>query len=59
MFDKLSKNDDFVSKELGRLEGILKKGGLAPTKQDELTRKTNVLRKFSEKVEKVTGKDEL
>ncbi|TLD26363.1 hypothetical protein PspLS_05345 [Pyricularia sp. CBS 133598] len=56
VFDKLSKNNDFASKELARLDGMLKKGGLAPAKLDELTRKTNVLRKF---VEKVTGKDEL
>ena len=57
VFDKLSKNNDFVSKELTRLDGILKKGGLAPAKADELTAKTNVLRKF---VDKVTGaKDEL
>ncbi|TPX10451.1 uncharacterized protein E0L32_008670 [Thyridium curvatum] len=58
VFDKLSKNDDFASKELTRLDGILRKGGLAPAKLDELTAKTNVLRKF---VEKITGggKDEL
>ncbi|KAK4670468.1 Protein disulfide-isomerase erp38 [Podospora pseudopauciseta] len=56
VFDKLSKSDSFAAKELARLEGILKKGGLAPTKLDELTTKTNILRKF---VEKVTGKDEL
>ena len=57
VFDKLSKNNDFVSKELTRLDGILKKGGLAPAKADELTAKTNVLRKF---VDKLTGaKDEL
>ncbi|KAK0739705.1 thioredoxin-like protein [Apiosordaria backusii] len=56
VFDKLSKSDNFAAKELARLEGILKKGGLAPAKLDELTSKTNILRKF---VEKVTGKDEL
>jgi protein disulfide-isomerase A6 len=56
VFDKLSKNDDYVSKELTRLDGIIKKGGLAPSKLDELTSKTNILRRF---VEKVTGKDEL
>ncbi len=54
VFDKLSKNDNFASKELARLDGILKKGGLAPSKLDELTAKTNILRKF---VEKVTGSD--
>ncbi|KAK4191421.1 thioredoxin-like protein [Podospora australis] len=56
VFDKLSKSDNFAAKELARLEGIIKKGGLAPTKLDELTTKTNILRKF---VNKVTGKDEL
>lgn len=54
VFDKLSKNDGYVAKELARLDGIIKKGGLAPTKLDELTGKTNVLRRF---VEKVTGDD--
>jgi len=62
VFDKLAKNDNFASKELARLDGILKKGGLAPTKLDELTSKTNILRRFvetvAEKVEEVT-KDEL
>lgn len=58
VFDKLSKNDDHASKELARLDGILKKGGLQPTKLDELTSKTNILRRFVEKVEK-TVKDEL
>jgi protein disulfide-isomerase A6 len=56
VFDKLSKNDDYVSKELTRLDGIIKKGGLAPAKLDELTSKTNILRRF---VDKVTGKTEL
>lgn len=61
VFDKLSKNDNYVSKELARLEGILAKGGLQPTKLDELTTKTNILRRFTEKVqEKVEEvKDEL
>ena len=54
VFDKLSKNENFAAKELARLDGILKKGGLAPTKLDELTSKTNILRKF---VEKVTGSE--
>lgn len=56
VFDRLEKNDGFVAKELARLDGILKKGGLAPAKTDELTKKTNVLRKF---VRKPAGKDEL
>ncbi|KAJ4141325.1 Protein disulfide-isomerase erp38 [Fusarium equiseti] len=62
VFDKLSSNDDWVSQELGRLEGILAKGGLAPSKRDQIQQKTNVLRKFvqtkaEEKVEQI--KDEL
>jgi protein disulfide-isomerase A6 len=55
VFDKLSKSEGYAAKELARLEGIIKKGGLAPTKLDELTSKTNVLRKF---VEKATGGEE-
>ncbi|KAF4119700.1 protein disulfide-isomerase A6 [Geosmithia morbida] len=58
VFDKLSQKDDYASKELARLEGILSKGGLVPTKRDELQSKTNVLRKV---VAKLSGevKDEL
>lgn len=61
MFDKLSQNDGWASKELTRLDGILSKGGLAPTKRDQIQQKTNVLRKFLQKAEeKVEGvKDEL
>ncbi|KAF5023810.1 hypothetical protein F66182_4118 [Fusarium sp. NRRL 66182] len=62
VFDKLSSNNDWVSKELTRLDGILAKGGLAPSKRDQIQQKTNVLRKFvqekaEEKVEEI--KDEL
>ena len=65
VFDKLSSSDGYAAKELARLDGILTKGGLAPSKRDELQVKTNVLRKFildaaekdQEKVEEV--KDEL
>ena len=61
VFDKLNSNNDYVSKELARLDGILKKGGLAPAKRDEIQSKTNVLRKFAEMLaEKVAEvKDEL
>ncbi|KAM4056136.1 thioredoxin domain-containing protein [Hirsutella rhossiliensis] len=65
VFNKLTSNDGYAAKELARLDGILSKGGLAPTKRDELQRKTNVLRKFvkeaAEKVEEKAGevKDEL
>jgi len=50
VFDKLSKSDGYVEKELTRLDGLLKKGGLAPEKVDDLTSRSNILRKF-------TGKD--
>lgn len=56
MFDKLSKSDAYAAKELARLDGILKKGGLAPEKLDEFTSKTNILKRF---ISKATGKDEL
>ena len=61
MFDKLSKSDGYATKELARLEGILSKGGLAPTKRDEIQSRTNVLRKFVEQLtEKVQeAKEEL
>jgi len=56
VFDKLSKSDNYAAKELARLDGILKKGGLAPEKLDEFTSKTNILRRF---LAKATGKSEL
>lgn len=61
VFDKLSKSDNYVAKELARLDGIIKRGGLAPSKLDELQTKTNILKQFIAGVaEKVTGgKDEL
>ncbi|KAL7816369.1 protein disulfide-isomerase tigA precursor [Trichoderma aethiopicum] len=58
VFDKLSKNEKFVNKELTRLQGILAKGGLAPSKRDEIQVKINVLRKFTPKEDK-DQKDEL
>jgi protein disulfide-isomerase A6 len=61
VFDKLAKSDNYVAKELARLDGIIKKGGLAPAKLDELQSKTNILKQFIADIkEKVTGgKDEL
>lgn len=56
VFDKLSKSDGYAAKELARLDGILKKGGLTPEKLDEFTSKTNILRRF---LAKAIGKDEL
>ena len=44
--NKLSSNKGYVEKELARLEGMIKKGGLAPEKLDDLTSRSNILRKF-------------
>ncbi|KAK3937667.1 protein disulfide-isomerase erp38 [Diplogelasinospora grovesii] len=58
VFDKLAKSDGYAAKEFARLDGMIKKGGLAPSKLDELTSKANILRRFVEKVaDKVTGED--
>ncbi|ORY71872.1 thioredoxin-like protein [Pseudomassariella vexata] len=61
VFDKLSKSDNYVAKEVARLDGIIKKGGLAPAKLDELQTKTNILRQFLQDVtdKVISGKDEL
>ncbi|KAI0380735.1 disulfide isomerase [Hypomontagnella monticulosa] len=59
VFDKLSQNEGYVAKESARLDGIIKKGGLAPSKLDELQSKTNILKQFIKKVEeKITGEKE-
>ena len=50
VFDKLSSNDGYAAKELKRLSGMLSKGGLSTAKSDELTSKTNILRRFIDKV---------
>lgn len=56
VFDKLAENEGYVAKESARLNNILKKGGLAPAKLDELQSKSNILKQF---IQAVTGKDEL
>ncbi|KAK3652034.1 hypothetical protein LTR17_009809 [Elasticomyces elasticus] len=53
---KSSENAGYVEKELSRLQGLLAKGGLAPAKIDDLTTRSNILRKF---VGDETPKDEL
>ncbi|KAG6041227.1 Protein disulfide-isomerase erp38 [Claviceps citrina] len=57
VFDKLGSSEGYVAKELARLEGILAKGGLVPSKRDEIHSKTNILRRFAKKAEEL--KDEL
>ena len=47
VFEKLDKSQGYVEKELARVQGLLKKGGLAPEKLDDLTSRSNILRKFS------------
>ena len=46
---KLNTNNGYVDKELARLEGLIKKGNLAPEKLDDLTSRSNILRKFKGK----------
>jgi protein disulfide-isomerase A6 len=53
---KLGQNPEYASKEQTRLAGLLKKGGLAQEKIDDLTRRSNILRSFLVKDE---GKSEL
>lgn len=43
---KMSSSSDYAQKELKRLEGMLEKGGLAPAKKDDVTSRSNILRKF-------------
>ena len=44
--EKADKNQGYVEKELARLQGLIKKGGLAPEKIDDLTSRSNILRRF-------------
>ena len=43
---KLTGNPEYAMKEQTRLSGLLKKGGLAPEKVDDLQKRSNILRKF-------------
>lgn len=47
VLDKLGKSQGYAEKELARLDGLVKKGGLAPEKLDDLISRSNILRKFS------------
>jgi protein disulfide-isomerase A6 len=60
VFNKLAENEGWVAKESARLDNIIRKGGLAPSKVDELQSKSNILKQFLQEVaEKVVGKEEL
>ena len=48
---KLQDNQAYVEKELARLQGLIKKGGLAPEKMDDLISRSNILAKFKGEVE--------
>lgn len=52
---KMGASSDYAKKELARLQGILKKGGLAREKQDDLVSRSNVLRKFLVDVKDAVG----
>ena len=43
---KAEANQEYVDKELKRLQGLLKKGGLAQDKVDDLTSRSNILSRF-------------
>lgn len=43
---KAKANEGYLDKELARLTGIIKKGGLAPQKLDDLVSRSNILKKF-------------
>lgn len=57
--EKIKANSAWLDKELARLESILKKGGLVPTKVDDLTSRSNILRRFKVVKSEAEGKSEL
>ncbi|MCJ1478802.1 hypothetical protein MMC13_007486 [Lambiella insularis] len=44
---KMTTNRSYPEKELTRIQGLLKKGGLAPEKLDDLVSRSNILQRFS------------
>jgi len=44
---KIQANSGYVEKEVARLQTILAKGGLARSKQDDLTSRLNILKQFA------------
>ncbi|ORY19525.1 thioredoxin-like protein [Clohesyomyces aquaticus] len=46
VWEKVTANSGYAEKELKRLQGLLKKGNLAPEKLDDLTSRSNILRRF-------------
>ncbi|KAB8360677.1 hypothetical protein FH972_024414 [Carpinus fangiana] len=46
VLQKTNENKDYAQKELIRLQGILKKGGLARANEDKFSTRANILKKF-------------
>lgn len=46
VFQKAGQNKEYAQKEFRRLQGLIGKGNLAPEKLDDLTSRSNILRKF-------------
>jgi protein disulfide-isomerase A6 len=46
VFAKIGANKEYAEKEFKRLQGLIGKGNLAPEKLDDLTSRSNILRKF-------------
>lgn len=44
--EKLSKNEEYATKEIARLQKILAKGGSAPEKLDDIVSRSNILSRF-------------
>jgi protein disulfide-isomerase A6 len=42
----VGQNKEYAEKEFKRLQGLITKGNLAPEKLDDLTSRSNILRKF-------------
>ena len=60
VLDKIADNKQYAEKEVSRLQKMLKKGGLAPSKEDDLVSRLNVLKKFGASDETVENiKEEL
>lgn len=54
--EKLSKNEEYATKEIARLQKILAKGGSAPEKLDDIVSRSNILSRF---VAREESRDEL
>ncbi|KAJ5101806.1 Protein disulfide-isomerase tigA [Penicillium alfredii] len=57
--DKLVQNEDYVTKELARLQKIIAKGNSAPEKLDDVISRSNILRRFAGEDNESEKHDEL